>query len=200
LITKRQQLTLRFVKDYIVEHSYAPTVTEIADGLGLASRGVVHRYLKALAAAGEIHMTPKRHRNIRIVCRDPSRTLQVKGKIAKDRPIEAVFDAAYIDLGSIFIGERRFALRVKGNFMREQGISDRDLIICEQVSSVRNGQTAVVLIDDAYTAIRTWYADHDDMVTLHPVNQQQESLRYAINRLQVQGIYMGLVRYGEARP
>ena len=147
MITRRQQMTLNFVKEFIIKNSYAPTVTEIASGLGLISRGVVHRYLKALAAAGEIHMTPRRHRNIRIVCRDPNRTLAVKGKISKDKPIEAILDSDYIDIGSIFIGDRRFGLRVQGDFMRDEGIVDGDLVICDRVNSAINGQVAVVLID-----------------------------------------------------
>jgi repressor LexA len=200
LITKRQQLTLQFVKEFIVQHSYAPTVTEIAAGIGLASRGVVHRYLKALAAAGEIHLTPKRHRNIRLVCRDPARTLHVKGSIKKDRAIEAVLDTDYIDIGSVFIGEDRFALRVVGDFMLDQGITGGDIVICERVNSVRSGQNVVVSIDGCYTAIRTWHAELSDLVSLHPPKRRHEKLKYAINRLQVHGLYMGLVRYGEAKP
>ena len=200
MITRRQQMTLNFVKEFIIKNSYAPTVTEIASGLGLISRGVVHRYLKALAAAGEIHMTPRRHRNIRIVCRDPNRTLAVKGKISKDKPIEAILDSDYIDIGSIFIGDRRFGLRVQGDFMRDEGIVDGDLVICDRVNSAINGQVAVVLIDNQCTVIRKWQSNTDGTVTLCVPNKQQQAVTYAINRLEFKGIYMGLIRYGEALP
>lgn len=200
MITLSQRKTLDFVKIYINDHGYAPTVSEIANGIGVASRGVVHRYLKALSAAGEIHMTPRRHRNIRLVCRDPSRTMSVLGRIAAGKPIEAVLDAEYVDVGSIFVGDRRYALRVKGDSMIDEGILDNDLVVCERADTARNGQIVVALVDNENVTLKRWQDNCDGTVTLLPANAQHQPVTYDINRLQIQGLYMGLIRYGEATP
>ena len=65
MLTRAQQSVLLFIEDFIRRNSYAPTNAEIAAGIGIRSRGVVHRYLKALVDAHRIELVPQRKRNIR---------------------------------------------------------------------------------------------------------------------------------------
>lgn len=41
-----------FVKEYMQEHGYAPTVEEIKNGVGLRSKSTVHNHLQRLISAG----------------------------------------------------------------------------------------------------------------------------------------------------
>ncbi len=52
MLTGRQQTTYQFIRNYHIRHGYSPRLTEIADGIGISSKGVVHRYLKAIADEG----------------------------------------------------------------------------------------------------------------------------------------------------
>ena len=47
-ITKKQEEVLTFVKKFIVEHGYPPSVREIGAGLGLSSPATVHAHLTQL--------------------------------------------------------------------------------------------------------------------------------------------------------
>lgn len=67
IITRKQQDTFEFIKDFMLRHQCAPTMAEIADGIGIKSRGVVHRYVQALAEAGVLRVIPGKRRNIELV-------------------------------------------------------------------------------------------------------------------------------------
>ena len=48
MLTPSETKTLKFIQKYCIEKGCSPTLTEIADGIGIKSRGVVHRYIKSL--------------------------------------------------------------------------------------------------------------------------------------------------------
>jgi len=195
MITLRQRNTLSFIKEYIKKYDHSPTVAEIAEGIGLQSRGVVHRYLRALSDAGEIYLAPRRHRNIRLVERNGSgATLPILGRIAAGRPIEAILDPRTIDLGSVFVGERRYALQIHGDSMIDDGIHDGDIVICERAQTAGRGQVVVVLIDNEQVTLKRWQPNRDGTVTLLPANALHKPMIYKADRLVIQGLYIGLVR------
>ena len=45
---------LRFIKEFMKEHGYTPTIREIGEGIGLASASSVHLWFNRLALDGEI--------------------------------------------------------------------------------------------------------------------------------------------------
>ena len=59
MLTEREQSTLQFIQEYIARHRKAPLLTEIAAGLGIQSKGVVHRYLSTLEEQGLHTPAPK---------------------------------------------------------------------------------------------------------------------------------------------
>jgi len=65
MLTEREQATLKFIADYIASCGKAPLLTEIAKGLGIQSKGVVHRYLSVLEEQGYIRRHQK-HRGIEL--------------------------------------------------------------------------------------------------------------------------------------
>lgn len=67
MITVGQHKTLKFIRKYIKQHGYAPTLDEIAHGRGLSSKGSMHREVHALAAAGCLRLVPGRKRAIQLV-------------------------------------------------------------------------------------------------------------------------------------
>ena len=47
-LTKKQQAIYYFLKNFIKESGYPPTIREIADGVNLSSTATVHTHLKNL--------------------------------------------------------------------------------------------------------------------------------------------------------
>lgn len=195
MLTISQRKTYEFVKQYVHHHTYSPTVAEIANGIGIQSRGVVHRYLKALADKGYVRMMPHRHRNIQLLSQESSSAIPLIGTIAAGRPMEAVAQQEAIDVAQIFLGANRYALRVKGDSMIGEGIFDGDIVICEHSRTASEGQIVVVLIDREQVTLKKMYHNADNTITLLPANSAHQPMVYAANRVEVQGIYIGLLRF-----
>lgn len=198
MLTRGQHRTLNFIKQFMSQNDYAPTAAEIAAGTGIKSRGVVHRYLRALESAGALALEPKRHRNIilkdQFVIGHKKPHLPLVGQIAAGEPIEALQDADSINLAEIFLGENRYALRVKGNSMIDEGIFDGDIVICEQSDTAQNGQIVVALVDRQEATLKRFQRGPNNEVILHPANQAMNPMIYPQNRVAIQGIYVGLLR------
>ncbi len=196
MLTQSQLKTYQYIKKFMERHQHAPTAAEIAQGIGIQSRGVVHRYLKALEEAGYIELLPHRHRNIVLSPAQPSQhSLPLIGYIAAGHPIEAITQSEAIDFSALFSGAKRFALKVKGDSMIEEGILDGDLVICEHSESAENGQIVVALIDGQETTLkRIHFKPTHNTITLIPENSQYQAQEYSSERIQIQGIYIGLIR------
>lgn len=57
---------LAFVRQYISERGYSPTVREIGKAVGLSSSATVHRHLTILSQQGLISWIPDAPRTIRL--------------------------------------------------------------------------------------------------------------------------------------
>ena len=203
MLTERQQATYQFIHDYHLRRGYAPKLTEIADGIGIRSKGVVHRYLKAIAEEGLIELLPGRHRGIRMTEYQESlaaeSTLPLVGKIAAGQPIEAIPDHNTFDLSAFFLGPNRFVLKVQGDSMIDAGILDGDMVVVEQSDNARNGDIVVALIDKDEATLKYLQQNKDGTVTLLPANQTMQPMNYSADRVQIQGVVVGQMRSYDTR-
>ena len=118
--TDRSRQVYDFVRAYTLRHGYAPKLREIAGHLGIRSRGVVHRHLRALEDEGLLRIEPDRARGVRLrgrVAAGRPLTLPLLGRIAAGQPIEAIPGEDEIDLSEFFVNRNRFVLRVAGDSM-----------------------------------------------------------------------------------
>lgn len=194
LLTLSQNKTLQFIQSFIKQNGYSPTIAEIAVGIGIKSRGVVHRYVSALVQQGLLELVPGRRRNIQLR-KQPSNLLPLVGRIAAGKPIEAIKNDEAIDVLNIFLGEGRYALKVKGDSMIDEGILDGDLVVCEYTQVANNGKIVVALIDGQDATLKKIRYNKDNTVSLIPANKKLQSMTYPKERVQIQGIYIGLLRF-----
>jgi len=198
MLTDREREVYDYVRAYLRRHGVAPKLREIAAHLGIASRGVVHRYLRRLEAQGLIAIDPARARGVRL----PAPTgragrgavLPLLGRIAAGRPIEAIADESEIDLSQFFMGPNRFVLRVAGDSMIEAGILHGDMVIVESGAAARNGDVVVALIDRDEATLKYFRRNADGSVTLTPANRELAPMRFAAARVAVQGVVVGQMR------
>ena len=63
-LTRRQKEVLDFLRNFIRERGYSPSLEEIGKGLGLSSVATVHKHLAHLRQKGFIRHEPNRKRSI----------------------------------------------------------------------------------------------------------------------------------------
>jgi repressor LexA len=203
MLSQREQDTYDFIRNYIAKHGRGPLLTEIAEGLGIRSRGVVHRYVQALAQAGVIELIQGRHRGIQLPAEalepeyDPEAhapVLPILGKIAAGLPIEAIPDQQEINLADFFLGPNRYVLRVQGESMIDAGIMPDDMVVIESCNQARNGEIVVALVDRQEATLKRLKNNHDGTVTLIPENSTMKPMTFAADRVQIQGVVVSQMR------
>jgi repressor LexA len=202
MLTDSLRRTLEFIQEFIEKQGYAPKLPEIAQGIGIKSTGVVHRYVHALEESGYIAIEKRRHRGIRLLhspAQDnqssaPIRAIPLLGEIAAGQPIEAIPDQQFIELSYVFQGKNIYALRVKGDSMIEAGILDGDWVICEQANQAQDGQIVVALVDNQEATLKRIKQHANGTVALIPENHSMEAMVYPAERVTIQGILIGQLR------
>jgi len=199
MLTERQQDTYDFISQYIKNYGRSPLLSEVAAGIGLSSQGSVHNYIQALINAGVIERSIGKSRGLRLLknhAADKNDTvcLPVLGKIAAGRLIEAVTDESEIDLGDMFAGKDRFALRINGDSMIDKGILDRDWVVIQSQQTANHGDIVVALVDGFDATLKTLLLNDDDTVTLMPANVNYDPITLPAGRVIIQGIVVGQLR------
>jgi repressor LexA len=195
MLTFQQQASYNFIIDYISKYKVAPTTAEIAQAIGIRSRGVVHRYLKSLQDAGLIRLLPSKKRNIELLNHTINKnTIKLIGKIAAGRPIEAIHQDEEIEVSKMFIGSDRYALKVHGDSMKDDGIIDGDIVICQHSQVARNGQIVVALVEGSQATLKRIQYNDNGTITLNPSNSNHKPQIYPEELIQVQGLFIGLLR------
>src|SRR5688500_7760394 len=142
-LTKRQQEIFDFVRRYVGEHGYPPTVRDIGKAIGLTSSSTVHAHLANLERLGVLKRDPTKPRAIEVL-KDKAREdvapagLPVVGQVAAGQPILADENIEeYVPVPGIAGGDDgEFVLRVKGDSMKDAGILEGDFVIVRDRKSV----------------------------------------------------------------
>lgn len=205
-LTPRQLTILTRIRDMRLTRGYSPTMQELADELGV-SKVTVFEHVEALIKKGALQREANRARslqltpNVQLPDEQGHTRLPLVGKIAAGSPIEAVEDREHLDLESLFApppgkkARELFALQVRGDSMIEDQICDGDYVICQQAETARNGQTVVALLLDSNEAtLKKFYRERNGRIRLQPANPAFEPIWLDPDRVQIQGILMGVVR------
>ena len=193
MLTEREKDTLSFITSYYIKERKAPLLTEIAEGLGIRSKGVVHRYVSALERQGYIIRNPKT-RGIELADNRDVDNLPLLGRIAAGKPIEAIEDKSLVNFAHLLGGANRYVLQVKGHSMIDEGIRNGDLVVIEHASTARSNQIVVALIDDEDATLKRIQFPKKDLIRLVPANKTMQAKEYPAQRVTIQGVLVGQVR------
>jgi repressor LexA len=187
---------LSFIRRYLKRRGYAPSLIEIAEGIGITSKGTAHRHVQALAAAGRIRLIPGRKRGIELAddAESSKFSLPLLGTIAAGQPIEAIPDQERLDLRDYLTGPNRYALQVKGDSMIDIGIFDGDLAIIERCDTADDNAIVVALIDDQEVTLKRLRRLKSGRIKLIAENADIPSMIYAANRVRIQGVLVCQLR------
>ena len=174
-ITKRQEEVLKFIADYFHTHSYSPSIREVADYFSISVKGATD-HLAALKKKGLLRQGDKKPRTMELVKNAEEENFEeipILGTVAAGRPIlssENMDGSIRFDRALLKNGKKYFALRVRGDSMEEAGIMDGDTAVIEQQNTVRNGDIAVVMLDEAVT-LKTFFQE-SSRIRLQPENSR----------------------------
>jgi repressor LexA len=160
-LTKRQKEVISFIADYIKNNSYSPTIREVAEHFLISVKGA-HDHITALRKKGflrHIDKLPRTMGLMNVKHEDTSDLVEVPllGSVAAGAPLlaEENFDGNIILHRSLLKKNKKyFALKIKGDSMTGAGILEGDTAIIEKQNTVRNGEIAVAVLDEAVTLKR----------------------------------------------
>ena len=200
-ITKRQLEVLDFIKKYIVEHGFPPSIREICDALKLSSPATVHTHLNNLVKNGYLKKTNSKFRTLEVVGNNEyDKTSEdiikvpLLGKITAGNPIEAIEQPSeFFPLPISLIPKKSevFTLKVSGESMINAGIYDGDIVIIERKETAHNGEIVVAMNDNDEVTLKRFYKERNQ-IRLQPENDTMKPIY--LPKCKILGIAIGLYR------
>ncbi len=203
LPNKKQQM-LDFLKSYVKNRGYAPTLSEIAKKFKVSSLATVHEHMAFLEKHGFIKRTGNiQSRELEIMesgnnsapsyIEGSMNTLPLVGLITAGAPIEAVEnrEADIAVPAEITRGRQCYILKVRGDSMVESLIADGDLVIVEKTEYAKNGDMVVAVLDDGTATLKKFYKEKN-YVRLQPANAKYQPL--IVENVIIRGRVVGIIR------
>jgi repressor LexA len=199
-LSPKQEKILAFMREFMNENSYPPSIRDIQAGCDISSTSVVDYNLKALERLGYIRRDREVSRAIELLDRRPRSirwiSVPVMGQIAAGAPIDVPSPDTFANTftETVEISDRiargrenLFALRVKGTSMIDALINDGDLVVFEATDHAQNGEmVAAWLKRESETTLKKYYLE-GDRIRLQPMNAAMEPIYTSADNVEVQG-------------
>jgi repressor LexA len=217
MLTPRQRAAYDFIESFGTRRGYAPSYDEIRRHLGLASLNSVAKLIAQLRRRGHLVPAPPNAKRWLEPVRGRAGSRQglarragpgpataspstaspsmipLLGTIAAGRPIEPVESPEEIEIPASMLGTgERYALRVQGDSMIEDGIQDGDVVVVRRAERADAGETVVAIVDGEATLKR--FHPARGQVELRAANAALEPIRVRADRVEIRGVLVGLFR------
>ena len=198
-LTKKQREILDFLTQYGDANGYAPSFEEIAERFGYTSLATVHEHLSNLERKGYIKRSYNESRAIEILPSEAfprSVELPVLGAVAAGLPIEAFEATETIAVPEDFVRRPggHYVLRVRGNSMIEDQITDGDMVVVHDRPAADNGEMVIAMVEESGATVKRYYRERDGRVRLQPANASMAPIYVQQDQVRVQGIVVGVLR------
>ncbi len=144
----------RFMRDRLLD-GRPPTVREVRDALGFRAVESARAHLTALVEEGRLVKKPGRARGYALPGtggqRGVPRLVPLLGRVPAGPMDLAVEDVEGYLPSRTGASDEMFALRVRGDSMRDAGIMDGDVVIVRRQPTASSGSIVVALIGDEAT-------------------------------------------------
>lgn len=196
-LTRRQREVYDYIRAFVAEHGYSPSLEEIGEHFGLSSVATVHKHVHHLVEKGLLKKAWNRSRSVEPVetAERGAVSLRLAGIVAAGAPIEAIEDVETLEVPRGLVPARgeSFALRVRGDSMIEDQIRDGDYVVVEGRSEARNGETVVALIRGEDATLKRFYRA-GAQVRLEPANARMAPIEVPAADVEIRGVVRGLLR------
>ncbi|MCP4673128.1 MAG: transcriptional repressor LexA [Desulfobacula sp.] len=201
MLTQNQKKVFDYLKQKIKDTAVAPSLRMAAIDLDI-SHAAVAQTLKTLENKEYIKREGRYSRTINILDNtgdihivQRQKQIPVIGHITAGLPMYAQQeweDQLLVD-AKIYQGHNLFALKIHGSSMKNAGILDQDLAICEPRQYARNKEIVVALIHHEEATVKRFFM-HQDYIELRAENPEFKSQRYEFDEVLIQGKVIGIVR------
>ena len=202
ILYKRQKQILDYINNNIEDHGCAPTLTEIAQYLGLSSLSTVHEHLAVLEKKGLIRRYKGAVRGIELLQKETEKLaavssmieLPVLGFIACGEPIEPYTDPnATLAVNSNLIkpGDKSFVLQAKGDSMIDDGILSGDYVVVKEQRNAYNGDIVVAVLKNGFATLKRFYKEAT-RIRLQPANSSMSPIY--VTDVEIRGKVVAVIR------
>ncbi len=180
-LSPTQERVLAFLKKYLGEKGFPPTLREIASHFGLKGPRAPQKTLTILERKGYVRKIPGGSRAVEILSPLPIHSAQILsipiiGTVQAGKPVLAVeniegyihFDRNLVSSGDVFL------LRIQGDSMIDAHIQDGDFALVKPQPNAENGEIVVALVEDEATIKRIF--QKRDLIRLEPANSKMEPI------------------------
>jgi repressor LexA len=200
-LTERQKEVFEFLKDFLREKGFPPTLREIASHFGLKGPKAPQKTLNILERKGYIRKVPGGSRAIEILSYPQFSlthilSVPIVGRVQAGEPILAVeniegyihLDRSLVSSGDVFL------LRVQGDSMIDAHIQDGDFALVKPQPNAENGEIVVALIEDEATIKKIF--KKRDLIRLEPANPKMEPIvvKKGEKKITIVGKVVGIFR------
>ena len=204
-VSRTRLRILNFIRKFLDERGYAPTVRDIARGCNISTPSVVQHHLNTLERQGYIHRDPEVFRSIQLVERKREAISRVPllGAIAAGEPIPVPTSDTWTTIPEqtlqlteeVTQGKKEvYALKVKGISMIDAFVDDGDIVLIQQTSTVEDGEVAVVWLKTEQEVTLKKVYHEAGRIRLQPANREMEPMYYQPEDVEIQGKVIGILR------
>lgn len=198
-LTQNQQKVFDFLKQKVKENGFSPSLRRAAAELSI-SHAAVAQTMKTLEDKAYIRREGRYSRTLHILddtgdLHMRQKQIPVIGHITAGLPMYAQqeWEGRLLVDAKIYPGQNLFALKIQGSSMKNAGILDQDLAICEPRQYALDKEIVVALIHNEEATVKRFFL-HPDIIELRPENPDFKSQEYEFDEVLIQGKVIGIVR------
>ena len=207
-LSERQSRILEFIKHFMSERQFPPTVRDIQAGCEISSTSVVDYNLHILQRHGYLRRLPEVSRGIELLgehaaSRANVATIPIYGSIAAGEPLHIPsvasrhsdeFESLDVPLSMVSGRENAYGLRVKGDSMIDAFIADGDLVIMQPIDTPNTGDMVAAEIADRDEVTLKRFFLEGGTVRLQPENATMDPICVPAENVKVRGRVIGVIR------
>ncbi len=198
----QQRLIFDFIKTFMQQHSYGPTLREIMAEIAITSTSVVHYHVRRLVEAGFLEKAHGISRGLRIpdhLLETPSpATVPVLKEVVTNFSESVPSNGHVYEIPTQWLAgkpmDEIYALRVNTHLMYDAMVNDGDVVVLQRQNRLNDGEIGVIVLPAKNeTRIRRLKYE-GEWVCLEPLMSVMQPLRCRRDEVQVVGKVLGLMR------
>ena len=200
--TRRQREILTYITEFIENRGYEPSYQQIAKHFQIASKSAIAKHIVALEEQGliarrrengsfSLQINPKKAVTNDSICAIDWLDVPMMDDFDEEFESETLFVPAFL-LGRLQPDKIR-AFLVPNDAMLDKQICEGDIALIEEKFFARDGDCIVAVIEKNRAVLKSFYRD-GAFVELRPANEDYETIRLTADKVEIKGIYRGLLR------
>jgi repressor LexA len=204
----KQQRMLEFIREFMAENGFPPTVRDIQYACGISSTSVVDYNLRLMQREGLIRRRPEMARGIELLDKQGRAAgflpqVPVMGYIAAGEPLPGPSNEGWtqepletIELPRHMADSKKelYALRVKGTSMIDALIDDGDLVLVDPTHTIKNGDMTVAWLKLEQEATLKRFYREGAKVRLQPANSRMKPIFTKASNVETRGKVVAVLR------